>query len=358
LATGVAHSCLIESGSISCWGYGADGERGDGTLTAYNPLPQPVVGLTDQVVISAGAKNTCSVGADGNVFCWGDNSEGQVGNGSTGGVFSTPQRVVWSSVYGPQRLINIVEVSVGPGSACALDTGRQVWCWGAGKNAAQRVQSVTALQVTSHCVLNSDRTVSCWQGSALQRVPFLTNAVEISSAGYSLWPAQDYNFDCARLADGTIKCWGENVFGDLGNGKDGLSSDGNLYYKQYNWLPTHVVSPDGRTNLTQVVALSHSNASNTMCANTADGASYCWGYNDWRATGTGFSKDTIDFPSLLGDLNGSPAVEVAMGLSFGCAITVDGALWCWGNNYYGEFGNGEAQGAGVAPLPIWIRSIQ
>jgi alpha-tubulin suppressor-like RCC1 family protein len=360
LAAGAAHACVLQNGSVYCWGYGLNGQRGDGTRTYQIPSPQLVNGLTNQVSVAANDRNTCSVGADGSVHCWGDNTWGLVGNGATGGIYDTPQRVVWKSFYGNlSPLTSIVEVALSQSSVCARDTSGSMWCWGMGNtpSIASRIPSLTALQVTSNCALRSDHQVSCWQGGSLQLVPFVTNAVEISS---STSVAGD-GVDCARISDGTVKCWGRNFYGELGNGRDDFvpTAPGNspeYTQTQYYPLPTNVLSPNGRTNLANVIALSHSASGNTMCAILANGTTYCWGANDYAQTGNGTASRPVDFPTPLGAMNGSPAVEIGIGLDYGCARTGAGALWCWGYNGYGQFGNGDVNDSPTVS-PIWILSI-
>jgi alpha-tubulin suppressor-like RCC1 family protein len=335
LAVGGDFACVLQNGVVSCSGETAGG----GTLT-----PHRVVGLTNQASIAAGLSTACSVGADGSVYCWGDNSGCELGNQSGTSWFDTPQRVVWRGFYETQPLVDIVQVSVGEHQVCALDTAGAVWCWGNGICAAEKVPSVTALRVTSHCVLSTDHTVSCWQGSTLQKVPFVTNAVEISSSD-TFWAV-----DCALLNDGTVKCWGNNDWDELGNGRDGSYDGTNPFY---SWLPTNVVSPDGRTNLSQVTALSHSSVASTMCASTSSGGTYCWG--EGYTAGSGSFSRVVDVPVALGSLGGSPAVEVAVGSNVGCARSAAGGLWCWGNNQ-GEFGDGKINQPTASP--IFIRSIQ
>jgi alpha-tubulin suppressor-like RCC1 family protein len=342
LAAGTAHACMIESGAVYCWGYGEHGQRGDGTdVDDYRSgTPRRVVGLGNQLSLTAGELHTCALAADGSVSCWGDNSAGQLGNPDAGAASSTPQRVYTSSYWGGTNpLAHIVQIAAGPSSTCALDASGSVWCWGVSydpsvshRDTAHLLPSVNALQVTGRCFLLSDHTVACWQyGSDVpQRVPFLTNAVAISSSEET---------DCAIVSGGTVKCWGHDSFGELGNGTD--TSQYNEEDNLYRWLVTDVLSPDGRTNLSRVAALGHGPSAYTMCAITSGGAAYCWGQNESAQTGSGTRSATADLPLPLGSLGGATAVEIALGLDFGCARNGAGALYCWGYNGYGQFGNGQ-----------------
>jgi alpha-tubulin suppressor-like RCC1 family protein len=360
-SAGEAHSCALQNGQVYCSGFGYYGQRGDGTVTYTEGTPQRALGLANQVSVAAGLYNSCSLGADGTVWCWGDNRFGQLGNGKSGGQSSTPQHVLRNGVYGNYQLQNVVQIAVSRSTVFALDSFGTVWMWGSlsGSNIAQVATSVTALQVTSQCVLATDHTVWCWQ-DGLQHVPFLTNVAAISSSTSE----RGSDADCALLFDGTVKCWGHNFYGELGNGSDAYVAEpgdpsGSPGYDgtQYNWLVTNVLSPDGRTNLSHVVALGSSASSNTMCAITSSGTSYCWGDNSSAQTGNGTWSSTVDLPAPLGSLGGAAAVEISTGLDYGCARTGAGALWCWGSNGYGQFGNGVTNDP-LAFSPIWSQSIR
>ncbi|HTR78046.1 MAG TPA: hypothetical protein VMH39_08045, partial [Gemmatimonadaceae bacterium] len=138
ISAGPYHTCaLIGDGTIQCWGDGTEGALGNGT-TNWGKLPTAVTGIQNAVGIAAGGDRnagaaTCAVLADGTVRCWGMNNHGLMGNGSTSatstceGVPNGPCELTPVAVPG---LSGVTAVSVGLQHACALQTGGQIMCWG------------------------------------------------------------------------------------------------------------------------------------------------------------------------------------------------------------------------------------
>ncbi len=126
VAAGYAHTCALTSqGAVKCWGSNSVGQLGNGS-TANALTPVGVSGLAPGVeAISAGAYHTCALTAQGAVLCWGMNSEGQLGNNST---FSPPQPVAVTGLPA-----GIAEIAAGGAHTCALTKQGAVWCWGDGR---------------------------------------------------------------------------------------------------------------------------------------------------------------------------------------------------------------------------------
>jgi len=124
ISAGLAHTCALRaSGQVLCWGANADGEIGDGSTTD-RPGPVAVLGIDDAVEVSAGNSFTCARHRDGRVSCWGRNDVGQLGNGMSTSS-ATPVRVA--------QVTNAVSVSSGnsgTGHACAVTAFGEVYCWG------------------------------------------------------------------------------------------------------------------------------------------------------------------------------------------------------------------------------------
>jgi alpha-tubulin suppressor-like RCC1 family protein len=183
VAVGSSHACaVLAGGSVKCWGANVFGQLGDGT---NNPAPTPVTvsGLTDATTVAANDFNTCARRTNGGVRCWGNNNNGQLGNNDIPNPSSTPVIV--------SGLTDATTVATGYGHSCARRTGGGVRCWG--DNGWGQLGDPTAANPSPTPV----------------DVSGLTDATTVATG---LWHS------CAVLASGTVKCWGYNGDGQLGDG--------------------------------------------------------------------------------------------------------------------------------------------
>jgi alpha-tubulin suppressor-like RCC1 family protein len=179
LALGMTHSCALRrGGQVSCWGHNEAGMLGDG-VTVSHARPSPVVDLKGVTRITAGRLHSCALRSDGTVVCWGLGDDGQLGDGkerSVDGFASRPVDVV--------GLSGITEISAGHAHTCALGKNGQVWCWGANGN-GQLGDGTTTSRTTPalvpelrdvveiaaggghQCALRADQSVFCWGNSAV-----------------------------------------------------------------------------------------------------------------------------------------------------------------------------------------------
>jgi alpha-tubulin suppressor-like RCC1 family protein len=246
LAAGGAHSCaLLVGGTVRCWGLNANGQLGNGT-TSSSATPVVATGLTAVTHLAAGDRFSCAVTA-ARVKCWGYNSNGQLGNGTL--LAKKVPTAVMATATTP--LSGVARVTAGSAFACALlkpGVNGTVRCWGANNvgqlgdgTVAQRVRPVvvkanatTALKGVaaiaaggaSTCALLANGAVRCW---GLNTSGQLGN----NSVASSKFPVQvvgidgvkakataitvGANFACARINNGTVRCWGNNASGQLGN---------------------------------------------------------------------------------------------------------------------------------------------
>ena len=289
ITAGGAHACSLHAtGTVRCWGDNRFGQLGDDT-TVDRVTPVVVGGVSNAVAVDAGETHTCAVLADGTARCWGSNTEGQLGDGTSGN--RRTRAVVVSG------LSRVTSISAGLLHTCALadGTGR---CWGhnpfgALGNGTQGGDASSPLPV----IVNG-----------------VTNATGISAGHFT---------SCASLADGTARCWGNNSAGQLGNGVSGGAE------------PIAVAV----TGLTLGVAIT-TNGSHS-CALLAEGSVACWGSNSFGQVGTGSPASTSPFAAIVsGGGGGFSARDVAAGRNHTCAVRANGTVACWGDNDFGQIGDG------------------
>ncbi len=281
--------CLLtKSGGAQCWGTNEYGQLGDGTTTtALDPVN--VVGLTSGVAaISAGTDHACALTTSGGVTCWGKNTSGQLGDGTT------TNRTTPVNVSGLTS--GVVAISSGGDHTCALTASGGVKCWGENSN-AQLGDGTTVDRLTPVDVSG------------------LTTGVTAISAGGQ--------HTCALLASGGVKCWGYNGQGQLG--------DGTFVSRA---TPTDV---SGLSSGMQALAVGFSHS----CALTTSGGMKCWGNNFEGQVGNGVSGSNQSAPADVSGLT-SGVAAMSAGYTFTCARTTSGGMKCWGSNDYGQLGDGTA----------------
>ncbi|MEK7286081.1 MAG: OmpA family protein [Nitrospirota bacterium] len=310
VAAGYSHTCaLTTSGGVKCWGRNADGQLGNESTTD-SVVPVLVSGLATGVsAISAGFYHTCALKTSGQVSCWGYNASGQLGNGTLKSS-AVPVDVSESST--------IMAVSVGYDHSCVLTDRGSVKCWGSnrfgqlGKGIGTNPVSVAvsgfskgviSMTAGGHhtCVLKETKGVKgvqCWGDNRSGQLGKSTKtdpltAVGLPSVGYGRWSlAAGASHTCALIAAMDIQCWGRNHSGQLGNGT-----------RKGGSIPVAASPASGATPATPVkdappLLLSGGLRAITAgfdhtCAVLSDGGVSCWGNNTSGQLGNG--NTTISF---------------------------------------------------------------
>ncbi len=330
-ATAIAASqvtcAVLQGGTVACWGDNTEGELGNGS--ASGPLscvdtdrqcsytPTLVNGLDQVTAVAAGYAHVCALQSGGTLACWGYDADGQLGDGEVNGI------IVPSPTPVP-GLTGVVAVSGGQSHTCALLSDGTVDCWGSSETGQ---------------VGNGSNGVDVLSPTP---VPGLTNATAIS-AGYS--------HTCALLADGTVQCWGDNGVGELGIGSTSGPDTCNSYACNGCGCATTPVAVPGIANAIAIAA-----GTFDTCALIAGGAVECWGDNTYGQLGIGESTGPeictfrSDYPCStspvpVSGLTGATAISLGVYTSdHACAIVAGGAVQCWGWNIYGQLGDGTLSG--------------
>jgi len=341
---GSSHSCLIRAdGAIRCTGANAYGQIGNGNTT--NQATWAVVSSPGAAAlqVAIGLEHTCAVLVTGQVRCWGNDSRGQLGNGTANSDSQSTAVTVMIDATGSTPLADVTRIALGDFHACALRANGETWCWGsngsgqlapevttsqsdyARKSKASGLVALTAgLEHT--CGIDGAGQVFCWgynvQGqlgdgtndnSAVPRDTGIRNAVALGGSRRHV---------CAATVDGSAYCWGINSAGEVGGG---VTSSGEN-------RPVRVVG------LTEVARIA--GGDKYTCAQTHSGEARCWGLGSNGRLGTGNNDDSLSPALVAVPSSVSSVTDVQSGFEHSCARVSDGTAACWGNNTTGQLGNG------------------
>ena len=313
---------------MTCWGWNASGQLGDGTTTS-RLMPAAVSGLASGVVaVTAAGWHSCAVTTTGAVRCWGSNDNGQLGDGTT------TWRVTPVGVTGLGS--GVAAVSASGGHTCALTFGGAVVVlgqqrWGQLGDGTTTSRSspvavsglgsgaVAVAAASRHtCALTGAGAVVCWGHNDTGQLGDGTTTtrptpVAVSGLGGGVVAVTaGYGHTCALTDAGAVWCWGQNDYGQLGDG-----------------TTTNALVPVAVSGLGSGTAAIAAGSVHT-CAVTSGGAVRCWGQNDTGQLGDGTNTSALT-PVAASGLESGVAV-VAAGSGNTCALTSAGAAWCWGGN--------------------------
>lgn len=302
ISAGLTHTCAVtRDGALYCWGYNGSGRLGDGGQAMFRATPSRAAPMLGPIrAVSAGARHTCAVTREGRLFCWGDNSQGQLGDGTrTGG--------------GPRAVLlreHVLSVSAGGNHTCALTRSRRLYCFGDG----------------SFGQLGDDQ-------QAGSPVPRLVHRGQGLEQGRVVAMDAGSTHTCAAVDDGRVLCWGSNMFGQLG--------DGTLQDRR---VPVRVADPA----LTTLRADSVSTGARHTCLADRGGTAFCWGDNTFGQLGTGVAGVSPMPGRVVGPHMGTPFRSVVAGQEHTCGVNRSAVTLCWGSNVSGRSGAPPA----VAIVPV------
>lgn len=333
VATGDVHTCAVTTDKeVFCWGANGSGQLGNGTTTASR-FPVKVQGIDDATFVQVGDLHSCAIVTGGAVKCWGSNSYGQLGNG-TKTPSTTPVKV--SSLTGATALKMLKHIdSPGGAHTCAIANGG-VKCWGS----------------DSYGVLGQNTNTTCTT---------CTSTVPVQAVGLTSGAAQidiAYITTHVAMADGTLRSWGWN-----GESRLAVNKPANIVYgsPQTNPVVTDAfyylaqrsyVRTDGR-----IFALANNGAPSTQASWApivtdrdliANGAPFCAVIASSGAVQCG----TLTAPTTTVSGFDFAPVQMDSGNGFSCAVLTNGNLRCWGSNTYGQLGDGTVVSRSTANVNV------
>ncbi len=334
LSAGGDHTCaLLTTGVLKCWGANGSGQLGYGNTNDYGDSAAemgaalPAVDVNQSVkVLSSGGAFTCTIRADDTTVCWGANSAGQLGIGSTIFKGDTSDEMGAALVAVDFGTSYATALSAGADHSCAILATGEVKCWG--NNSAGQ------LGVTGN------------HGSASGQMGANLAAVNLGTGRTALAVATGREHSCALLDTHAVKCWGANTHGQLGYGDKISRTSPNL--------GDTLVSVDlgtGRT-ATAITAGAYE-----TCVILDTGALVCWGFNANGQLGINAITSIGDDPGEMGDAlqtiflgEGRKALSMRVSVrgdrDYTCAVLDNASLKCWGANDMSQLGQGDSMNRG------------
>lgn len=348
LAAGCFGACSLTSNLDDLVGSdaGKGGPGGVGGTTADAPPDAPVAVKPSPPfqAIAAGGLHACALDAKGDVWCWGSNLNGQLGQGALGGKSGAPSRVDL-----PDKSKSL---AAGAYHSCAVLVDGTVYCWGGG-TAGQLGSGIVDVPVptevpitagmlsvaagASHSCARSAAEVYCWGNNSRG---------QLGVQGASPAPPQKLALPTKSLAAGALHtcgvsgagvlCWGANESGQLGDGQ------------------TNDASQPQKANISSTAPKAVALGGRHSCAVAEGGQLECWGSNAKGQLGIGAPGPVPVAPSIVNDVSAS---NVALGDVHTCAIALDGGLFCWGDDAGEQLGNGPGQTAAPKPFLLSLKEL-
>jgi alpha-tubulin suppressor-like RCC1 family protein len=290
LAAGEAHACRIADGTLSCWGANNFGQIGADDNTAHTtPIEVPQQDGKPWTSVAAGRRHTCGLREPGALYCWGDNSFGQLGVGNTIGTSSRPRA-------SSERWEDFIQLRCGGDNCCALRRGGALFCWGT-------------------TTTNNNGAMPVTRPTQVEAGTLFLPSFSVGAAGHS----------CAIRSDRALLCWGRNNEGQLGQGSDHATKRRAVVVgERRDWLRVAT----GRE---------------FTCAIAGESRLFCWGANQYSQLGLG--REALDGAPLVADLptmidNSTDWAEIAAGGGHACGLKFSHELRCWGRGESGQLGIG------------------
>ncbi len=326
LTAGAGHTCLVDAeGRPDCWGHNGFGQLGSQELGDW--MRYQVDSLPERVVaISAGAYHTCALTSSGEIYCWGRNTYGQLGDGTS---MDHVEPVLVKNLPGPMD-----SISAGADHTCSLDTKGKAYCWGRNtygqigdgttldrpfafeiSQLPETIESISAGGVHT-CALTASGRVYCWGDGGNERIPIEDGSPVLTPVELTVLSNDNRAIDngefhtCVLKQEGTIICWGAIMAEPQ---------------SVANPLSLSFVEGDPQTL---------SGGAGFSCTLTDAGVVYCWGDNYFGQLGDPLlsaSNQPVKITVLL-----DQATKLAAGSGHACVMNGNSSVQCWGDNSFGQ----------------------
>lgn len=329
---------VAKDGKGYCWGNEIGGAFGNGATSTQQNVPSQILNITDFVKLSMHTNFACGLRANGQIWCWGQDTNGRLGNGPGTTSSDVPMRVI--------NIDDFIDVDTGSIFACGIRKGGSVWCWGDDTNGKLgNGPSITASQESPYPVTGANflkmaldtRAIAITDTTPIKTAPLATAQHRIAGG---------VNSRCAIKTDGILYCWGSDLEGQLGNGS-GITADQEAPYPITNstGAQSWVMVSGGRLI---------SGGRGHYCGIKTDGTAWCWGFGTSGQLGAGNNSSStvpVQVTSIMPST--TPWSTIGAAASHSCGIKADGTLWCWGKGSEGQLGN---NGTGNSNTPVQVAS--
>ena len=337
VAGGNYHTIAIrDDGTVWAWGSNGYGQLGDGTTATYKKIPVQVSGLMDVTAIAGGEAHTVALKSDDTVWTWGKNNKGQLGDGSTVSYSKTPVQV--------SGLTSVIEIASVFNHTIALKSNSTVWTWGDNGEGqlgdGTTTYRSTPVQVSGlsdataiaagywHSIsLKSDGTAWAWGYNFYGQLGDGTKTdsntpVQVSGLNNVIAIAGRSRSTAALKSDGTVWSWGSNSNGQLGDGS----------------TVSYSKTPVQASGLTDVIAIAC--GAYHAVALRDDATVWAWGSNEYGQLGDGTTTDRNTPVEVSGLTN---VIAISCGNRHSIALKSDGTVWAWGRNNKSQLGDGTTE---------------
>ena len=381
VSAGGSHTCgLSTEGRTYCWGSNTFAQLGGGpsTLLESHFYPAVVAGDVAFMAVSAGGLHTCALDASGTAYCWGANQYGQLGIGSDPAperCRSTPCASTATAVSGA---LQFRVITAGWGHTCALSRSGDVYCWGDNRqgelgNDSIQLGTSTPTRVPRPgdadfvalgagqwhtCAVSADGRAYCWGqnnwgqvGPAAKDTCFAQDATKLpcsrtpvlAAAGLALVTiGGGWGHTCALASDGATYCWGYDGSGQLGVEPVSVSMECPLRPESRQCSPQPLRVAGNLAFVALTVGGSHN------CGLLENGEAYCWGGHLVGQLGDCSLRDYSAVPRPV--CGGHRYILLSAGSGHTCAVAVAHDAYCWGPNDSGELGSGTLTAFGPVPV--------